>query len=75
MATAILVRKGDSYVNGQYVMNIYMYAGDAHASFSIKTPKGSYTGSFTSTEDGYFYATRELLVRVKLTNNTVVLSW
>ena len=56
-------------------MNIYMYAGDAHASFSIKTQKGSYTGSFTSTEDGYFYATRELLVRVKLTNNTVVLSW
>ena len=75
MATAILVRKGDSYVNGEYVMSIYMYAGDAHASFSIKTPKGSYTGSFTSAVDGYFYASRDLLVRVKLTNNTVVLSW
>ena len=75
MSTAILARKGDSYVNGQYVMSIYKYAGDNNASFTIKTPKGEYTGSFTNATDGFFYASRELLVRVKLVNNTVVLTW
>ena len=75
MAIATLIRKGDVYVNGAYTMHIYVFAGDANASFTINTPKGEYKGVFTNTTDGYFYASRELLVRVKLVNNTVVLTW
>lgn len=75
MATATLVRKGASYVNGEYVMTISMYAGDTNASLFIKTPKGEYHGSFKNATEGYFYASRDVLVRVSLVNNTAVLTW
>jgi len=75
MNTAILVRKGNSYVNGKYVMTISKYAGDANASLSITTPKGEYQGSFKNATEGFFYASRDLMVRVNLVNNTAVLTW